>query len=185
MASVPTELRAGDTWSWRRDDLSDYPASAGWSLTYHFRNASAFFDVASSADGDGYAVSVAKATTTAFTAGDYDWIAVVDDGTDRHEVDRGRVSILPDYSASAVLDGRSFARTLLEAVEARLLNRATTDQLDLIESAIGDASLKRDMSVLLKLRSQLRSEVAREENAERIRQGLSSKNKLLVRFGRA
>lgn len=189
MASVPTnepdELRVGDSWAWRRDNLSDYPASDGWTLTYHFRNASAYFDVSASADGDAYAVAVGTTTTSALSAGDYDWVAVVDNGTERHEVDRGRMSLLPDYSDAAVLDGRSFARTLLDAVEAQLLNRATSDQLDLIESAVGDITVKRGNAGLLTLRSQLRAEVKREESAERIRQGLGSSNQLLVRFNRA
>jgi hypothetical protein len=185
MQAEPSEIRAGNSWFWRRDDLFDYPASAGWSLTYHFRNASAFFDVAASSDGVGYVITVGKDLTESYAAGDYDWVAVVDNGTDRHEVGRGRLTVLPDYSVASALDGRSVARTLLEAVDAILANRATSDQLDLVESAAGDRSLKRDTAGLLKLRSQLRSEVAREENAERIRQGLGSKNKLLVRFNRA
>ena len=99
----PTSLRAGDTWAWRREDLSDYPAS-GWTLVYYFRNATAYFDITASADGDAYAVSVAKASTGK-TPGWYDWVAVVTDtgNTERYEVDRGRVEILANYAAAAVL----------------------------------------------------------------------------------
>ena len=43
----PTSLRAGNTWQWRREDLSDYPAST-WTLTYHFRNRTSHFDVVAS-----------------------------------------------------------------------------------------------------------------------------------------
>lgn len=180
----PTSLRAGDTWAWRREDLSDYPAGAGWTLKYYFRNATAYFDVTAAADGDRYAVGVAKATTATRAAGDYDWVAVVESTTERREVDRGRLHVLPDYSAAAVLDGRGFARTLLQAVEAQLLNRATSNQLDLVSSAIADRSLTRDAGGLITLRSQLLAEVAREDDAERMRQGLGSRNRVLVRFAR-
>lgn len=180
MAGLLEQLRAGTTWAWRRDDLSNYPASAGWTLVYHFKNANAYFDVTASADGDAYAVTVAKATTAALTAGDYDWVALVDDGSESHEIDRGRVSVLPDYSAAETLDGRTWARQMLDAIDACLLNRATTDQLDLIKSAMGDRSI--DRAGLMGLRTKIQSEVNREENAERMRQGLGSRNSLLVRF---
>ena len=44
----PTRLRAGDTWQWRREDLSDYPATA-WTLTYWFRNSTDHLDVSAAA----------------------------------------------------------------------------------------------------------------------------------------
>src|SRR5574340_367386 len=69
----PSALRAGDTWSWRREDLGDYPASS-WTLKYYFRNSSAKFDATATADGDDFEVTVAKATTAGYTVGWYDWI---------------------------------------------------------------------------------------------------------------
>lgn len=178
----PTSLRAGDTWAWRREDLSDYPAS-GWTLVYHFRNASTYFDVTAAADGDAYAVSVAKASTGK-TPGWYDWVAVVTDtgNTERYEVDRGRVEILANYAAAAVLDGRSWARKMLDYIESALLSRATADQLDLVNATLADRGIQRDKAGLITLRSQFKAEVAREEHAEAIRQGLGGKNRLLVRF---
>ncbi len=179
----PTALRVGDTWQWRREDLADYPASA-WVLTYHFRNAAAYFDVTATADGAAHAVTVAKATSAGKTAGWYDWVAVVADlaGTVRYEVDRGRIELLPNYSAAAVLDDRSFPRKMVEAIEAVLLTRASADQLDLVNATLADRGITRDKSGLIALRSQFLAEVAREEHAEAIRQGLGGKNRLLARF---
>lgn len=178
--SEPLQLRVGDTWAWRREDLSDYPAGAGWALTYYFRNAGAHFDIAASADGDAFAVSVAKATTAAYAAGRYDWLAVVDDGSARHQVAEGAVDLLPDFAVAANLDGRSFARQMLAAVEAEILKRGSSGQIDVIEAALGDRNLKRDAAGLIALRSQLIAEVKREEAAG---QG-GGRNRLLVRFER-
>lgn len=180
----PTELRAGDTWQWRRDDLADTPAPA-WVLTYYFRNATAYFDVIAAADGANHAVTVAKATSASKVAGIYDWIAVATSATERREVARGRTTILPDYAAAAVLDTRSYARKMLDTVEAALLGRATKDQLDVIESTLADRGLKRTPETMIALRSQLTSEVKREENAEALRLGRPSKTRLMVRFGNA
>lgn len=182
MASIPTteptELRAGDTWAWRRDDLADYPAGSGWELTYYFRNATEHFDVSAVADGDAHAVTVAMATTAGYAPGEYDWVALVSDGTSRHEVARGRVNILPDYSDAAAIDGSSFARTLLDAVEAELLSRGSSGRLDLVTSSLADRSLTRDAQGLTTLRRQLKAELALEDAAERRRQGLPSRNTL-------
>lgn len=179
--SEPDELRVGDTWQWRREDLSsDYPATS-WTLTYYVRNATAYFNVVATADGDHFAVSVAKATTAGYTAGDYTWVASVTDGTSRHQVDSGRFTLLPDYSTAAAYDGRSFAEKLLAAVESELTSRGSSGQLDLVNAALADRNLTRSAGGLITLRSQLVAEVKREQAAESMRNG-ESRNRLLVRF---
>ena len=176
----PTSLRAGNTWQWRREDLSDYPAGT-WTLTYYFRNSSSHFNVVASADGDAFAVSVAVADS-AKAPGWYDWVAVVTDGTNQHDVDAGRMEVLPDWSASQAADGRIFARKMLDYIEAALLDRASGDQLDLINAALADRSMARDRGGLIALRSQMKAEIAREEHAANLRKGLGGKNRLLARF---
>lgn len=177
----PTELRVGDTWAWTRS-LADWPASV-WTLTYYLRNASAHIDVEATSDGDDFAVTVEKAVTSDYAAGWYDWVAVVDDGTSRHEVSRGRLRVLPDYSAAAALDARSFARQMVDSIEAALLDRASTDQLDVINAALADRSLSRDKAGLITLRSHFLAEARREEHTEALRRGEGGKGRILVRFG--
>lgn len=172
----PTKLRAGDTWQWTRENLADYPASV-WTLTYYFRNATAKFDIVATADGDAFAVSVAKASTGK-TPGWYDWVAMVDDGTERYEVGTGRIEILPNLAADVVYDARSFARQMLDSIEAALVSRASTDQLDLITAALDGRSLTRDRAGMIALRSQFQNEVSREEQA---RTG-KYKTRILARF---
>ena len=177
----PTELRAGDTWTWTREDLaSDYPAT-GWTLTYYFRNSAAYFTVVATADGNFFDVAVAKATTAGYTAGDYAWVAVVTSATERFEVDRGNLKLLPDYSASAALDYRTFAAKLLAAVESELTSRGSSGSLDLVNAALSDRSLTRDAGGLITLRSQLIAEVKREQAAESARNG-EGRNQMFVRF---
>lgn len=173
----PTELRAGDTWQWRREDLSDWPASA-WTLTYYVRNASAHFDIAATADGDEYAVSVQMATTAAYSAGDYDWYAFVSDGAERYQIDAGHFEVLPNVATAAAYDGRVWARKMLDYVEAALLNRASSDQLDVVNTTLGDRGLSRDRGGLISLRSQLMTEAKREEAAI----NGTGKSRMLVRF---
>lgn len=174
----PLELSAGDTWQWRRE-LADYPAGV-WSLSYVFTNATHAFSINATADGLSHAIAVPKAITAPFFAGDYTWAAFVNTATERHQVATGNLKLCPDLSIVAPRDGRSFARRLLDAVEAALENRASTDQLDVIEATFRERGVKRSQGTLLALRTQLSSEVRREENAA----AGKSRNRLLVRFGR-
>lgn len=173
--SEPQTLRAGDSWQWIRADLSDYPAST-WSLVYHFRNASAFFDINASASGDAFAVDVVPATTAALTPGRYDWYAFVSDGTDRHQVGSGATEVLADVATGAAFDGRQWAQRMLDYVEAALENRATKDQLDLINATISDQGITRDRAGLITLRSQLEVEVKRVN-------GTGTLKRIVTRFG--
>lgn len=176
----PAELRAGDTWAWRREDLGDYPASI-WTLTYAFRNATAYFDVVATADGEAFAISVAKATTAGKTAGSYDWTAFVSDGSERHEIGRGVLEVLPDMGTAAARDGRSWARQMLDYVESALLSKATGSQLDIVRAQLAERNLQYDIPGLLVLRDRLRAEVRAEDNADRLRRGLASRHRLLAR----
>lgn len=180
-ATLPTKepsiARAGDTWQWRREDLSDYPASL-WTLKYYFRNATAYFDVTATADGDLFAIAVAKATTAAIVAGSYAWIAVVFSATERFEIDSGTLQVKPDFSAAAAIDARSFARTMLDSVEAALRAKATGGQLDLVKAALADRSMEYNTASLMTLRNQLQTEVRRETG----KQNGIDQRRILVRF---
>lgn len=167
----PSELRAGLTWAWTRDDLADWPATT-WTLTYWCKvlgTGGQKFSIVASANGTGYSVSVTAATTAGYTAGDYSWVAVASAGSESYEVDRGTFKLLPKYNADAALDDRSHARIMLDAIEALLQNRATKDQQ---EYTIGTRSLKRmTKDELESWRDKYLAEVFAEENAERARNG--------------
>lgn len=178
----PLELRAGDTWEWRRDDLTaDYPADM-WTLTYRFKNAAGGFEVTSTADGSNFAVSVAASTTAGYAAGTYSWAAQAVNGTTKKTVDTGTLKVLPNLfagSASTATDQRTHAKKVLDAIEAVIEGRATLDQE---EFQIGGRMLKRtSIPHLLKLRSRYLDEVAREQAAEKLANGIGIARKLQVR----
>lgn len=185
-SNEPRTLRAGDTWQWRRDDLAtDYPAGT-WTLTYRFRHPTATgFEIVASASGTAHVVTVAAATTAAYTASTasaYAWQAQVSNGAgEKHTVDEGTLTVLPSFfagAAGATYDGRTTARKILEAIELLL-----TGFTDVQEYSVGDVSIKKMTRVeLLKARSLLQAEVRAEEIAERLRNGERVPNKLRVRF---
>jgi len=175
----PLKLVAGDRWQWRRDDLGDFPASS-WTLTYYFKSATAQFSVVAVADGAAFAVNVLPATTADYAPGEYQWRAYVSQAEDRREVDRGSLTVDPNFASAAIIDTRSHARKVLSAVEAVIEGRASKDQ----ESySINGRSLNRTpINDLLQLRKTYRALVEAEEAQARREAGQKSGNTLLVRF---
>jgi len=164
----PAFLTVGDTWTWKRS-FSDYPASAGWELTYALTTSTARILIAAAADGDDHLVSVAAATTAAYAAGDYSWQAYVTLDAERYMVDGGRVTLRPNLAAaSSGYDTRSTARQMLDAIESYL---ATGDP------QAGNVSLSDGRQVrfwpildLHQFRYRLQAEVANEEAAARAKE---------------
>jgi hypothetical protein len=88
-------------------------------------------------------------------------LRMVSDGTTKHEVDSGTLTILKDFTAAGAYDDRLFPQKMLDAIEAALLGRATDSELDLISVTIGQRAQQRNVEVLLPLRDKFKAEVAR------------------------
>ena len=162
----PRSARAGDTWRWQIS-LPDYPADT-WTLTYKIHNAAALVAFSATADGTRHDVNVPATTTANYTAGRYDLLGQVTDGTDVYSVRAGTLEIEPAITAAA--DGRSHARKMLDAIEAILEGRANNDQLDTVKTAMGDRSLDREG--LLDWRRYYARLVAAEEQRDAAAHGL-------------
>lgn len=175
----PTTANAGDTWRWTRT-LADYPASAGWALSYTLINAAAKITINASASGDDHAVTVSAATTAGYAAGSYDWRARVSKAGEVYTVGEGRITVRNAFGGST-FDARSHARKTLEAIEAVIEGRASSATL---EYSIAGRTLKHiPMADLLSLRDKYRAEVAREDAAAAVAAGLPDKRRVFVRFG--
>lgn len=181
--SEPARIRAGDTVTWRKS-LPSYPASAGWTLAYRLINASAKIDISTTADGADHLVSVPKASSAGYTAGDYTLVSWVDNGTERVTLDPGRIIVLPNLAAvtAAGYDSRSQAKKMLDAIDAALLSLSSGERLAVVDAEVSGRRLKYDFNGLMKLRNLYAAQVRAEENAERAALGLGPRNKLNVRL---
>lgn len=182
----PDQLRAGDTWQWRREDLTaDYPAGDGWVLTYRFKNAAGGFEIVAEADGDNFAIEASAASTEDFTAGTYRWQAQVVLGAVKKTVDTGTFVVQPGLfidGDETALDQRTHARKVLDAIEAVLESRASKDQQ---EYSIAGRSLKRTpIADLIMMRDRYAAEVRSQDAADRTANGLPDKRRVYVRFHR-
>lgn len=179
----PARVRAGDTVTWRKS-LGEYPATAGWTLYYRLINATAKIDITSTASGADHLVSVPKATTDDWVAGDYVLVAWVADGTDRVSLPGGRITVQPDLAAvsAAGYDSRTQAKKMLDAIDAALLSLSSGERLAVVEAEVAGRRLKYNIDGLMKLRNLYAAQVRAEEATERAQAGLAPRNKINVRI---
>lgn len=177
----PRVLRAGDTWAWRREDLTAYPAGT-WALSYYCKAASANFNFSASADGANFAVSRTAAQTAGITAGVYQWFAFVTSGAERRQVDQGTVEVLPDMGVAGNLDTRSLARKMLDALDAALLAYNQSGSLAQSYQINNRSITYRTGADLRADRDYWAARVAEEESRERLAAGKPSPGKLFVQL---
>lgn len=177
--SEPSALRAGDTATWTKS-LGDYPASAGWVLSYDLVKTGTRINFSSTASGDDHLVSVAAATTSGWASGQYQYAAKVTKAAEVYTVQTGSIEILANYTAATSgLDDRSHARKTLDAIEAWIEGR----DVGVAEYEIAGRRMKYiPVEQLIVLRDRYRREVATEDAASRLAAGLPTRNKLQVRI---
>ena len=179
-STEPSRVTAGDTVTWLKS-LSDYPATAGWVLTYTLINSATKITITATASGADHLVSVSAATSAAYTAATYTWHAAVALGSERYTVGTGSIVIAPNLAAASTYDTRSTAKRALEAVNLALESYGAKAYLQSYEIA-GRKQAFSSPGDFMAFRSRLMAEVAREDNAARLAAGLSAKNQLFVRF---
>lgn len=179
----PTAITAGDTITWTRA-LPDYPASAGWVLSYTLLNAGFRAQFSSVPDGDAHRITQGAAITAQWPAGDYDWQATVALGADRFTIGSGRMTIQPDFANLVGLDNRSPARKALEALQSAYIEYLTNGQGHVAEYEIAGRRMKfRNAAEIWQQIEKLKREVAKEDAAARLAAGLGGRRRVLVRFG--
>ncbi len=178
----PSSFRAGDLLAWTKS-LSDYPANAGWALSYTLINATSKITINASAAGADFSVSVPAATTAPYTAGSYQWAARVTKALEIYTVATGIIDILPDIAIATTFDFRSHAKTMLEAIEAAFAGKASSTQLELETNGRRIRSFSPAEMILW--RSFYRAEVAKEAQAETLARTGINPRRIGVRFVRA
>lgn len=178
----PASIVAGDTVTWQIT-LADYPAAAGWVLSYVLINAAGKIGITASASGDDHLISVSAATSAAYAAGDYTWQSSVALGSDRYTIARGTIKVRPNLAAQvAGFEARSTARKALDDLRAALVTwLASNGQVQ--EYEIAGRRMKYASAADIQARIALvEREVAREDAAEKLAAGLNPARRILVRF---
>ena len=181
-----TSFFAGDTLRFEVT-LDAYPANAGNTLKYRLARIGGGtpIDLTASAAADKHLVEVLAATTSGWVAGEYSWTSWIDNGSDKYTIDQGLVTIKADpRTATTGTDSRSYARRMLAALEAALLQHAQTGTLAASYQINGRSMTFRSAKELRDERDYWAAQVAGEDAGAGITQGRKPfGNKLLVRLG--
>lgn len=196
MPQEPSIIYIGTTLEWTRLSVdTTYTDASGvsiaclaseWTLIYNFAGTAGAFEITAAADGDDFLVSVSASVTDAYVAGEYSWIACVEKGAgatlDRRIVDRGTCKVVAGVDEYVFgLDNRSHVKKVLDAIEAVILGRATSDQQ---AYTIAGRSLQRTpLPDLIQLRQLYKAEYDAELAEEKANNGETTGRRYLVRFG--
>jgi hypothetical protein len=164
----PERLVSGTTWSWNIVD-SDHPPSAGWTLSYSFRNATAAdkLDVTASPSDDDSTFEVRlTAEQTDLPAGFYRWARYVsnEDGA-RYRTATGSLVVEPDFAAADTYT--THEQRVLAVIEALIEGRYSDDMEQF--SIRGRSVLRMSMAELQKWRGYYRAMVRRQIKGGRMR----------------
>jgi hypothetical protein len=123
LSTLPESFAAGTTVRYRKS-LSDYPASAGWTLRLHLAGASVLAKAAV-ADGDEFVVTIAAADTgPAFGAGLYKWVERVSNaGGEVYEVASGIVTVLSNLAEATEGSEQEWLERAVAALKAHIEGR--------------------------------------------------------------
>lgn len=184
----PKKLTAGDTLTFTKS-ISDYAPADGWTLSYALVADGELISFSGSDNGDGtHLISVAASTTASWVAATYKWQSYVTKASERFNVGSGTITIEPNYAAQGSgLDARSHVKKVLDALEATIEGKATTDQLS-YSISFGDSGASRSVSKmsfgeLIEARRHYKNEYQRLVRQERLARGLDSGRTIHIRMG--
>ena len=178
------QIIAGDTLDFQTS-VEGYPATDGWTLKYYLTPRTAgtqlVLTASTAADGQGYRVQVSPAASAAWAAGIYDWRARVEKTGAEITVEQGFVQIQAKVAGLTASDNRSYARKMLDQIEAAL----QAFNFGVKSYSIGSRSwTKAETPDLLVMRDRFKAEVDNEVAAAKMADGLGNPRNYGVRFNR-
>ena len=187
VSDIPAIFPAGTTITWRDDDTTvpfdQNATSADWTLTYYLRSAvSGAHTAIGSAYNSGWQVTISATDSANFYDGSWSWEAVVSKGSEKFRLGQGTIEVRQSLSytgTAGAIETRSDNKKARDNIEAALRKFADGMQ----EYSIAGRVYKRvnitDLHVEL---NRLNAEILKEDDAEKISQGLGSGRRFFVRF---
>jgi hypothetical protein len=181
----PLELYQGDLTSWIESRV--HPDATAVRVWFRAAAAGAGIEAVASDTDDGWKVELSAATTATMAAGSWELQIVSTVSGAPLTTGRGSLTVRKSLAFSGTpgaFDDRSQAQKDLEAVE-EAIRALTTGAQEYQIGSLGNGGRKvvrADLAELIKWRDRLKAEVAREQRAEMIAQGLGDPRRLYVRF---
>ena len=157
LSALPESFAAGTTVKYRRR-LSDYPASAGWTLKLHLAGASVLAKTAA-VDGDDFLVTIeANDTDGDFAAGLYKWVERVSNaGGEVYEVGRGTVTVLSNLAEASEGSEQEWVERAIAALKAHIEGRlpAGMESYQIAGRVVAKMPIKEAVALLATFESRL------------------------------
>lgn len=173
-----SKFRAGDTFK-LTFDLESYPAGDGWEITYILAGTQNYSVDGEVVDGQ-FEISAAPATTENWAAGNYTAFAQVEKDGEKYTIELGQTQILAGVVGLTGYDGRSHVKKVLDALEALIEGKASSD-VDSYSIA-GRQLTKMKPDELLKWLTHYKQLYKQELAQLAISQGQKPGNTVVVRF---
>ncbi len=178
----PVVFWAGTTLKWKKI-IPTNPAPT-WSMEYVLTLVDKQIVLTSVAENTDHLIQVAKEDTTDYKEGIYHWISFLTDGTERFQYQSGKIQIKPDLIKLATgYDARSISAQMVQAFEDFFTGKIKRKDFDTLSYSISGRS-KSQMS-LADLRVEYlewKAMLKREEDADKLKQGLPTGKKIFTRF---
>ena len=181
----PLQIYQGDSISWIESRV--HPDATAVRVWLRAAAAGAGIEAVASDTDDGWKVELSAATTATMAAGSWELQIVSTVNGAPLTTGRGSLTVRKSLAFSGTpgaFDDRSQAQKDLEAVE-EAIRALTTGAVEYQIGSLGNGGRKVrrvDLPDLIMWRDRLKAEVAREQRAEMIAQGLGDPRRLYVRF---
>lgn len=163
------------------ETLSEYPASAGWTLHYALVNANLKIQLDSVASDDSHLFNYESSEQAVWEPGSFTYQKYVKKtGESPVLIKTGKTKVEPFFETEGIYDGRTFNQKMLEAVEVLLLDRSAG--LDIEYSFKGKSLRSMTFEELIKTRNYFASEVLKEEKQAALDAGEESTGRLFFGF---
>jgi hypothetical protein len=181
MADIPSveplNIVSGDTVKWTKS-LSDYKASAGWTLKYNARGAGSI-NLTASASGDDYLITIPAATSAGYTVGTYKWNAYVEKDSERYTVAEGYFTVAANLAAANNITDRLITlQTDIDAINAFLGKNYKYSSYSIAGRSLANYSI----SDLYLLKDRMQRELNRLRDENKLARGVPTKKLIRVRF---
>lgn len=167
----PDVVMAGETWHWTIE-LSDFPGSESWTITYYLAGASIISVAATLVSGSKYDVVFTAANTAAILPGRYVWQAIAVSGTEKHVARpmayqperQGVLTVLANIATATAGTLQTHAEKTLAVIETEIYNRMNSQASIEAYAIAGRQVSKIPIDKLLRMRSAYQAMVRRERN---------------------
>lgn len=182
---IPLKINAGDSSTWideaTKDNLGNDISSPDWTLTYKLAGPSVLSLTAIAYEG-GWSTSLTSTQSAALIHGKYYWQATATKALEKITLSAGQLQIIQSLTnAQPGFDGRTQIEKDLDAVQSAM--RAIIAGGAVQEYTISNRSLRKmTMPDLILMETKLKVDLAKEQKAQKIKDGMGNPDILYIRF---